>query len=165
MDGWIVQDNNLLACSFDHVRRVFEMLSRQPHPVSFHGGLDTEFLTEKHVELFKSIRFNELWFACDHLGAIKNLEKAAEILTDFSMKKKRCYVLVGFDGETITQAEKRLLKVCDLGFLPFAIPYQGETFSKDKYNRDWRKLIKTFCRPAATMSHLKRLAKTENHAA
>ena len=30
-DGWIVTDDNLLACSDQHILGVFEMLKRQPH--------------------------------------------------------------------------------------------------------------------------------------
>lgn len=151
-DGWILQDNNILACSFDHVKAVFEMLQRQPHPISFHGGLDAEFLTERHIPLFEEIRFSELWFACDYWGAIKHIEKASELFSHLHRNKKRCYVLIGFDGERIGQAEKRLERVWDLGFLPFAMPYQGE--QKTEYNRDWKKLTKTFCRPAATKAEM-----------
>lgn len=157
-DGWIIQDNNLLACSFDHVTRVFGMLSRQPEPISFHGGLDTDFLTDKHVDLFSSIRFNELWFACDHVGAIEGLEKAGGLLADLHRNKKRCYVLVGFNGETIKQAERRLKKVWEFGFLPFAMPYQDEGWQKGNYSKDWQKLIRTFSRPAATKAYFRQVA-------
>lgn len=147
-DGWILQDNNILACSFSHVQSVFEMLQRQPEPISFHGGLDAEFLTEAHIPLFESIRFSELWFACDYVGAVKHIEKAGELFSSLHRNKKRCYVLIGFDGESIKQAEKRLIKVWDLGFLPFAMLYQGD--DKIEYSQDFKKLAKTFCRPAAT---------------
>ena len=154
-DGWDVQDNNLLACSFDHVRKVFEMLAGQRHPVFFHGGLDSEFLTEKHVGLLDSIRVGEMWFACDSIGAEYNTEKAAEFLSHYPRYKKRCYVLVGFNGETVAQAEKRLFKVWDLGFLPFAMPYRSDAAKKEFYGADWLRLIKTFSRPPATKAAMK----------
>jgi len=153
-DGWILQDNNILACSFEHVQAVFKMLARQPVPITFHGGLDAEFLTERHVPLFDMIRFRELWFACDHLGAVSHLEKAGELFSHLHRNKKRCYVLVGFEGEKLHHAERRLEKVWDLGFLPFAMPYQGD--EKTVYDDDWKRLIKTFSRPAATKAHMKR---------
>ena len=37
-DGWNVMDNNLLRCSENHVRKVFDMLHRQPERAVFSGG-------------------------------------------------------------------------------------------------------------------------------
>ena len=38
--GWIVQDNNLLACSRRHTEAVFSMLRSQNRRIFFNGGLD-----------------------------------------------------------------------------------------------------------------------------
>jgi len=149
-DGWDVQDNNLLACSMPHIERVFEMLRRQPKAITFHGGLDAEFLTAAHVDLLKTIRINELWLACDHIGAVESLERAGDLLSDFPRNKKRCYVLIGHQGEPIKQAEKRLRQVWDIGFLPFAQPYVDGSTRKVHRGPDWVALIKAFSRPAAT---------------
>ena len=61
-DGWNVFDNNLLACSRNHIEAVFEMLRRQPRPAHFTGGLDKTLLEPWHVDLLKSIRFKRAWF-------------------------------------------------------------------------------------------------------
>lgn len=37
-DGWIVQDDNLLACTDQHINDVFAMLQRQPKRAVFSGG-------------------------------------------------------------------------------------------------------------------------------
>lgn len=39
-DGWILTDDNLLACSPGHIDEVFAMLARQPHKPQFTGGLE-----------------------------------------------------------------------------------------------------------------------------
>lgn len=145
-DGWDVADNNLLACSRDHVESVFEMLRRQPEPVKFSGGLDVDMLQPWHVELLKTIRLKYAWFACDYPGAIKNVEKAADLLADFSIEKKRCYVLIGFNGEAPEQAEKRLIKVYQLGFLPMAMLYRGD--QQKRWGKDWLDLRRKWTRPA-----------------
>jgi hypothetical protein len=44
--GWIVQDNNLLACSERHLRAVFAMLQEEDRAIFFNGGLDKHFLKD-----------------------------------------------------------------------------------------------------------------------
>ena len=82
---------------------------------------------------------------------IENLKKATELLTDFPIDKKHCYVLIGFNGESIETAEKRILQVYELGFLPYAMLYQGaETHSrKTSHSLEWRELQRWGCMPWA----------------
>jgi hypothetical protein len=61
--GWIVQDNNLLACSRKHIEAVFAMLQQQRRAVTFSGGLDTRLLKDWHRKLFDTVKIHELWFA------------------------------------------------------------------------------------------------------
>lgn len=148
-DGWDVADNNLLACSRPHVEKVFEMLARQPEPIKISGGLDAEMIQQWHIDRLKTIRLKYAWFACDYFGAIKNIERAADLMSDFSREKKRCYVLIGFNGETPIQAEKRLEAVYKLDFLPMAMLYQSEETKKQRWSQDWLKLRRIWSRPAA----------------
>jgi hypothetical protein len=146
-EGWIIQDNNLLACSKYHIESVFQMLSKQKHPIEFSGGLDGHFLSTWHIDWFKKLKIGQLWFACDHSESFKRLEKISDLISDFPEKKKRCYVMIGFDNETIFEAEKRLEKVYSMGFLPFSQLYQGE--EKQEYPKEWQKLNRKWSRPAA----------------
>lgn len=132
--GYIIQDNNLLACSRGHIERVFEMLVGQKKAAVFSGGLDIDFMQPWHIELLKSIRIGKsgLWVACDQAEDIKRLDKAADLLGDFDIEKKRCYVLVGMDGETQDQAKARCVAVLQKGFLPFAQLYRGETAEQSR---------------------------------
>lgn len=153
-DGWNVADNNLLACSRQHVEAVFEMLKRQPAPIKFSGGLDAELLQVWHVDRLKELRLKFAWFACDYPGAIVNLERSADLLADFSREKKRCYVLVGFNGETPQQAERRLEAVYRLDFLPMAMFHRSDAMALPFVSRDWQLLIHTWSRPAAYKSKM-----------
>jgi len=148
-DGWDIADNNLLACSRPHVESVFEMLKKQPVPIKFSGGLDATLLQPWHVELLKTIRLKFAWFACDYHGALVELERAADLMSDFSREKKRAYVLIGFNGETVPQAEKRLMAVYRLGFLPMAMLYRGPDLRKSFFPKEWLNLQRTWSRPAA----------------
>lgn len=153
--GWNVIDNNLLACSRQHVELVFDMLCSQAEPVRLSGGLDAEIFHPWHVDLLKSIRLKFAWFACDYPGALPNLERIADLMSDFTREKKRCYVLLGFNGESLSQAEKRLEAVYTLGFLPFAMLYRRPSAPKE-WDAEWKKLQKKWCRPAAFRTYMKR---------
>lgn len=148
--GWIVQDNNLLACSEGHIRAVFDMLRRQPKGASFNGGLDASFLRPWHRELIDSIRLSELWFACDTPSGMRALETAAKILDGVPIGKRRCYVMLGYNGETIGDAEQRCQRVYDAGYLPFAQLYRADR--QAPWPDDWRQLARKWSRPAAYRS-------------
>jgi hypothetical protein len=132
--GYIIQDNNLLACSPNHIEKVFEMLSHQKQAAQFKGGLDIDYLNEWHIELMKQIRVSELWVACDNEAGKERLNKAADLLSDFSINKRRCYALIGLN-ESMEQAEKRLEYIYEKGFLPFAQLFQGK--KRIEYSKEW----------------------------
>lgn len=145
--GHILQDNNLLACSREHIENVFAMLREQKKGISFNGGMDTMYMQKWHRKLFDSIKIKELWFACDSEQGIKPLERTAEILEGISINKRRCYALIGFGNETLSQAEKRLEKIYSLGFLPFAQLYKS--VQQKNFSKEWKALGRKWSRPAA----------------
>lgn len=147
--GWIVQDNNLLACSDPHLRRVFDMLREQKRRIYFNGGLDKHFLRDWHRKLFDSIAIGELWFACDTSADVQWLARASHILEGIPMRKRRCYTMIGYDAETIDEAERRIERVFELGFMPFCQLYQPD--ETRVYCEEWRKLRRKWARPAAYM--------------
>jgi hypothetical protein len=149
--GWIVQDNNLLATSEKHIRAVFDMLRSQNRAISFNGGLDKHFFQPWHRELFDSVPIGELWFACDTILDLPALEKAAKILAGIPQRKLRCYTMIGYNGETLTDAERRLERVFELGFLPFCQLYQPE--QRKVYATEWKQIARKWARPAAIISN------------
>lgn len=151
-EGWIIQDNNLLACSKPHIESVFTMLRRQKHGVKFSGGIESALFTSWHRELIDSVKLSEIWFACDHVASIKPLESVVKLLDGISLNKRRCYVLIGKD-ETLSQATERLMAVLKLGFLPFAQLYQTE--APIAYSQSWCNLARQWSRPAIYKSFLK----------
>jgi hypothetical protein len=152
-DGWIVQDNNLLACSRKHIEAVAEMLTRQKKAACFNGGLDASMMKPWHRDLFGQLRIHELWFACDSADEMPEFRRAAEILADIPRNKKRCYVLMAYGDETPAQAHSRAKEVFDLGFLPFAQLYQDD--KGREYGKEWQKVMRLWSRPAAMKSKKK----------
>jgi len=152
--GWIVQDNNLLACSREHLERVFAMLRDQKRRIFFNGGLDKHYLKPWHRDLFDSISIGELWFACDRGRDIDALRAILPILDGIQLRKRRCYTMIGYDGETLDEAQRRVETVLELGFMPFTQLYQPPTGKQPtiKYSAEWKALNKKWCRPAAYMA-------------
>lgn len=157
--GWIVQDSNLLACSEKHIRAVFDMLREQKRNIFFNGGLDKHFLKDWHRPLFDSIRIGELWFACDKTSDLPWLEKAAKILDGIPLRKRRCYTMIGGgcpenDVESVKDAERRIERVLELGFMPFCQLFQPDEGVK-VYPEEWRNVRRKWSRPAAYMKSVK----------
>jgi len=124
---------------------VFDMLAGQ-RAVVFSGGLDADLLSDWHRELLETIRYSEIWLACDRRGSKSSLIRAAGILAGISTEKLRCYVLIGFGEESLSEARRRLEWVYSLGFLPFAQLYRG--MKAVAYLPEWRALARKWSRPA-----------------
>ena len=144
--GHIIQDNNILACSDNHFQRVCDMLAKQKEPAQFKGGLDIDYLNKWHVDCLLEIRVAELWVACDNKAGLARLDKAKDLLGDFSLNKKRCYVLIGHGDETLSEAEARCSAVYEKGFLPFAQLFRGPKLIQR--SPEWKKLARKWSRPA-----------------
>jgi len=145
-NGWIIQDNNFLACSRGHIELVFTMLTHQDHPAQFNGGFETKRLEAWHIDRLQAVSIAEIWLACDSPSALPALERAAGLLHWLPQNKKRCYVLVGFNGEQPEEAEQRLQRVLGLEMLPFAQLYQDDI--RRIYPKEWRDLARRWSRPA-----------------
>lgn len=137
--GWIVQDNAAAAWPRAHFAALIKMLQGQRRAAKFTGGLEARRLTDWHLERLRSIRIRELWFAADTDAALKPLARVAPKLAHLDRRRKRCYVLAGFEGEPPAQAEARLERAYELGFLPFVQLYRGpEGDGPD--GPEWRRL-------------------------
>ncbi len=144
--GNIIQDNNFLQCNKSHIENVCRMLRSQKN-IQFTGGLDTRLLHCDHVELLRGLHIGQMFFACDTKGSIYSLRNAGDLLKDFPRDKKRCYVLLAFNGQTLDQAEEHLEDVWGAGFMPHAQLFQPP----DKYisyPKEWRDLVRRWSRPA-----------------
>ena len=153
-DGWNVLDDNLLACSEEHIRAVFTMLSRQDRPAEFTGGLEAARFAPWHAELLAGLKPKpkQIFFAYDEEADYEPLVNSGRLLTEAGFQPpprnhaRRAYVLVGYPKDTLTDAEQRLRRTYQSGFLPMAMlwrnPQGGET------SRDWRSLQREWARPA-----------------
>lgn len=148
--GYVIQDNNFLACPADHRQQVYAMLRQQPRAAVFAGGIDARLVTPQIAAEFASIRIDSIFLACDSEAAIPALERAAGLLSFLGRRKLRCYVLVGYGDDTPERAAERLERCWQAGVLPFAQFYRpADSGQRFDYPRQWRTLVRTWSRPAA----------------
>jgi hypothetical protein len=151
-EGNILQDNNILACPKDHQRKVFNMLRKQKS-VSLRGGLDARLLTDWAIEEIRTLRLFDLWTAYDSsdnkssINAIRRLKVAG-----IPQNKIRCYALIGFNGDTLSDAEERCLEILNNGGMPFAQLYDRATEDL----RSWKRLARKWARPAIYRQFLRK---------
>lgn len=146
--GWNVLDDNLLACSDEHIKSVFAMLKRQRKQAEFTGGLEAARLKTWIVKELADLNPKQMFFAYDTPDDLQPLMEASEKLHKYGLavgRKLRCYVLCGYPGDTIDDAQRRLERTLTMGFTPMAMLW------KDKYgntDRGWRKFQRKWARPA-----------------
>lgn len=146
--GWIVQDDNLLACSEAHIREVFAMLERQPKRPVFSGGLEAKLLKPWHAEALKKINPARMYFAYDTPDDYEPLIEAGKLLRQAGFSPHShapaCYVLIGYRGDTFEKAETRLRQTIRAGFMPFSMLYRDEAGKTDPA---WQRFHREWCRP------------------
>jgi len=157
-EGWIIQDDNLLACSDQHINNVFDMLKRQKNPIEFTGGIEAKLLKSWHVDLLAQVRLKQLFCAYDTPDDLEPLIEAGKLLTDANItmqnRKARCYVLIGFPKDTIAEAEKRIHETVKAGFFPFAMLWRND---KGYFKQDWKQFQRQWANPIITAVNIKKL--------
>ena len=122
------------------------MLERQPERPKFTGGLEAKLLKSWHAELMRSAKTDNLFCAYDTPDDYEPLVIAGKILRDagitFTSHVAKCYVLIGYDGDTIEQAERRLIDTIKAGFVPFAMLFKNTEGHEDK---TWRRFQREWC--------------------
>lgn len=151
-EGNIIQDNNILACSDKHWQLVMSMLKKQ-RAIEFKGGLQAARITPKIVEDLRSLRIKTLWLACDSSQAVHPLRKAVKILqkAGFTRSHLYCYCLIGKD---MREEEHRLIKIWEIGCMPFAQLYRNRE-DDIRYQWQWGRFARAWSLPAIIRSRAK----------
>lgn len=156
-DGWNILDDNVLACSEEHIKEVFKMLQRQIHPPEFTGGLEAKLMKKWVAKALRDLRPKQLFFAYDTPDDYEPLRDAGKMLLDagftISSHTLRAYVLCGYKGDTFTDAQQRMMQAISAGFLPMAMLYRDTT---GKRAPEWMKFQKLWARPAIIASRYKK---------
>lgn len=153
--GWDILDNNLLACPRAHIEGVLSMLEDQPRAARFTGGIDARLVVPWFAKRLAAMRLDILYTAYDHPDEAVEVYRTVRMLRDAGLSQRSvgCYVLVGTDGDTPAEAEKRLRWVFDAGATPFAMYYKGPTEHRRRIPHAWYGLVRRWSRPAIIYSH------------
>lgn len=158
-EGHNVLDNNLLACSDSHVRKVFKML-RVQKGVEFTGGLEAARLKDWHIEELLKIKPKQIFFAYDEPKDYEPLVDAGKHLIGAGLVNGlRCYVLFGFKGDTPEKAHSRFIETMKAGFMPMAMFYRENGFRP--MTKKWHDLQWLYSRPAAMRKEYQSLSARE----
>lgn len=153
-NGWNVVDDNLLACSEKHIRSVFAMLKNQKQRPLFTGGLEAAKLKDWHIDLLADVKAKRLFFAYDTPDDLEPLQIAVRKIFNAKFLSQsshgvRCYVLMGYPGDTINNAEKRLIDVVKTGTFPMAMVYRDYNGNR---KQEWIKFARKWSRPEIIQS-------------
>lgn len=149
-EGWNVLDDNLLACSDEHIRGVFAMLKGQKRNgrIEFSGGLEAKRLQPWHVEALRELRPKQMFFAYDTPDDLEPLQRAGRMLLDVGFTEAshvlRAYVLCGYSKDTFDAAEARMREAQAAGFMPMAMLYRDNGGVRDL---QWQRWAKQWARP------------------
>jgi hypothetical protein len=153
-EGWNLLDDNILACSDDHIKAVFAMLKKQKRRVQFTGGLEAKKLKSWHVNLLADLKPQQMFFAYDTPDDYEPLVNASKMLIEagFNRQSMRCYVLIGYHGDTIEASTKRLENTLKLGFFPMAMLWKDQN---EFASHEWKTFQREWAKPAIIYSKLK----------
>jgi hypothetical protein len=159
VEGNNILDDNLLACSDEHIKAVFSMLKKQKG-VEFTGGLEAARLKPWHIDLLKDLKPKQMFFAYDTPDDYEPLADASLMLINagFTRSSMRAYVLIGFPKDTKEQAEARLYQTLKLGFYPMAMLWANQNGDVDL---EWRKFQREWVRPAIISAKEKEINKKQ----
>lgn len=156
-EGYNLLDDNILACSDEHIKAVFAMLAagkKQYHkPIQLTGGLEAARLKQWHVDWLRSLRPKQLFFAYDTPDDLEPLVAAGKMLRESGFTTAshvlRCYVLCGYPGDSFTAVETRMHETLSAGFMPTAMLYRDRSGNR---SAEWSRWQKIWARPAIIAS-------------
>lgn len=151
--GWNLLDDNLLACTDEHIKQVFQMLEdgkkhygKRPE---FTGGLEAARLADWHVDLLAKLKPKQMFFAYDTPDDLEPMRVAGRKLLDSGFTTSshvlRAYVLVGWPKDSFDAADKRMHETMDAGFMPMAMLYRDQKGDRDP---EWMRWQRQWARPA-----------------
>lgn len=145
-----VLDDNLLACSREHIEEVFAMLARQTARPMFTGGLEAARLRPWHCSALRELRPTRMYFAYDTPDDYDPLLTAGKMLRAAGITATShvaaCYVLVGYPQDSVTDATVRLIETCRAGFWPMAMLWNDYSGHSER-PAAWRAFQREWARP------------------
>lgn len=124
----VLSDPNILACP-DHMD-LLQQLADSKAKVEFNQGLDIRMVTDRNIDILRSIRLQQIHFAFDRWedkDVIEPKLRAFKEATGYSRSKGKVtvYILVNYDT-TLEQDLYRIQLCRELDFAPYPMIYDKE---------------------------------------
>lgn len=146
----VVCDNNLLAASKAHIRRVIDRLKVFPY-IDFNQGLDADYFTPTYADWLGELRC-KVRFSFDHISDESTIRSAVELCRRRTTADIGVYCLIGYD-DTPDEAIAKLELVRTWGLRPYPMRYQptGARRKNDYLAPGWteydiRRIVKYYSR-------------------
>lgn len=147
----IICDNNILAASKKHFKKVIDRVRIFPY-VDFNQGLDARLFTPWHADQLARLRAVKIRFAFDHVNMESGVGDAIQLCRKFHLKDLGVYILIGFQDNP-EDAHYRLETVRSWGIRPNPMRYQPlDALQKNDYvapgwtEKELRKTMKYYAR-------------------
>lgn len=138
-------------------RYFLRITARQPHRPQFVGGLEAALMTPAMAERLHELHPDSLFFAYDTPSDLEPLKAAGKMLLDAGLTKVgnrlRCYVLIGYKGDTFEKTQKRMGEAWRAGFMPFAMLYRDR---EGKFDKTWQRFQRQWANPTITYCNCKK---------
>lgn len=161
-EGWNVLDDNLLACSKNHIRSVFSMLSIQCHRAEFTGGIEAAKMEPWIAASLKLLKPKSIFFSYDTPDDLEPLIRAGKMMRHIGFKRTshvlRCYVLIGVPGDNFERAEQRIRQAVMAGFFPMAMLWRDQS---GKVDHSWKRFQRQWVRPTIVAIKIKEVSDAE----
>jgi hypothetical protein len=161
-EGFNVLDDNFLSCSDSHIKAVFAMLAKQENRPQFTGGLEPPKLKQWHIDEMIKLKTRQMFFAHDGPEDREPMYEVGKLLKANGLTVRsrvpRAYCLIGYPKDTIAAAEKRLIECLEFGFIPMAMLYRDNTFSRAV---EWTRFQTAWARPAIIWSKYRKYYEKE----
>jgi len=154
-------DNNFLATSWKHQKRVVDKLTRFPL-VDFNQGLDARLFCRERADNLGRLKLHAR-FAFDSLHQEARVADAITLCRKVTTKKISVYVLIGFQDSPET-AQYRLEMVRDWGCAPNPMRYQPlDAVTRNCHVADgWTdRQLKDMCRFYSNMRYFRKVPFSE----
>ena len=134
----VFMDNNVLACEYG-IEQMRDVVGEDVR-IDFNQGLDARLITDDVAELLSKLKWIKfIRMSCDTDAMLNVVVNAINRLTANGVPAYRLFVYLLV--QDVESAERRAIKLRDLGVNPFAQPYRDFTTNKEP-DRELKRLAR-----------------------
>ncbi len=121
----MIGDNNILATSWEHQKRVVNKFVNYGRKIDINSGFDVRFFCAEHKKLYSQLKLAYWRFAFDSMEVEADVRRVAAMMRANGLDRHQVtfYCLIGFPGQTVGECLYRLKTLIDLGMNPYPMRF------------------------------------------